>query len=271
MDAFFLPMEGGGRFCVLHTPAAERAHGGGIVYVHAFAEEMNKSRRVAALQARALAERGWVVLQIDLFGCGDSAADLGDATWERWIDDVCEAASWLRQRTSQPPALWGLRTGCLLAANAAARMDTAPDLLFWQPVLAGSGYLQQFLRLRSASGIVSQASAQSESTESLRERLAQGETIHVAGYALSPALAASLGRADLAPPAGGSRVTWREVRNSQRDLPPGSRARIQNWQSAGYRVDAAVVQGDAFWQNVEVYDCPELIASTLAATEGWRP
>ncbi len=39
-----------------------------VVHVHAFAEEMNKSRRMAAMQSRALAAAGFAVLQIDLLG-----------------------------------------------------------------------------------------------------------------------------------------------------------------------------------------------------------
>lgn len=46
---------------------------GSIVYIHPFAEEMNKSRRMAALQARALTLAGFAVLQLDLIGCGDEA------------------------------------------------------------------------------------------------------------------------------------------------------------------------------------------------------
>ncbi len=69
---------------------------GAVVYVHPFAEEMNKSRRMAALQSRALAAAGFAVLQIDLLGCGDSSGDFGDASWDEWIDDVLLAVRWLR-------------------------------------------------------------------------------------------------------------------------------------------------------------------------------
>ena len=80
-ESFFLPIDegrNGQRFCLFH-----RAHGdvtkGSILYIHPFAEEMNKSRRMAALQARALAKAGYAVLQLDLLGCGDSSGDFGDA------------------------------------------------------------------------------------------------------------------------------------------------------------------------------------------------
>jgi alpha-beta hydrolase superfamily lysophospholipase len=67
-EAFFLPAASGQRFCLFHQPDSLTAARGAVVYVHPFAEEMNKSRRMAALQAKALAAAGYAVLQIDLHG-----------------------------------------------------------------------------------------------------------------------------------------------------------------------------------------------------------
>ena len=58
----------GRRFALHHRPAGPPR--GLVVYVHPFAEEMNKSRRMAALQSRALAEAGFAVLQLDLMEIG---------------------------------------------------------------------------------------------------------------------------------------------------------------------------------------------------------
>jgi len=74
-EPFFLKTATGKRFCLYHAPASGRKCPGVFIYVHPFGDEMNKSRRMAALQARAFAESGFGVLQIDLYGCGDSAAD----------------------------------------------------------------------------------------------------------------------------------------------------------------------------------------------------
>ena len=119
-EIFFLPVGDGQRFCIYHPPqtSVER---GAVLYLHPFAEEMNKSRRMASLQSRALAEAGYGVLQIDLLGCGDSSGDFSDATWEAWRGDVVHAVAWLRQRTSAPLTLWGLRVGCLLAVECCGR------------------------------------------------------------------------------------------------------------------------------------------------------
>ena len=57
----------------LHHPARGGAVRARVLYLHPLAEEMNRSRRMAALQARALAAAGCEVLQPDLLGCGDSA------------------------------------------------------------------------------------------------------------------------------------------------------------------------------------------------------
>ena len=58
MQAFFLPCDLGQRFCIYHAARNGQARGA-IVYLHPFAEEMNKARRMAALQSRALAKAGF--------------------------------------------------------------------------------------------------------------------------------------------------------------------------------------------------------------------
>ena len=88
IEPFFLPAGNGERLCVLYRPASARALRGAIAYVHPFAEEMNKARRTAALAAHAFAQAGYAVLQLDLFGCGDSDGELKDACWQTWKDDV---------------------------------------------------------------------------------------------------------------------------------------------------------------------------------------
>ena len=46
---------------------------------------------------------------MDLFGCGDSEGDFGEADWQQWLADVVGAAAWLREQTGSAPSLWGLR------------------------------------------------------------------------------------------------------------------------------------------------------------------
>lgn len=263
MQPFFLPGEKGQRFCLYHPPKGVAR--GAVIYLHPFAEEMNKARRMAGIQARAMAEAGYAVLQIDLLGCGDSAGDFSDATWSAWQDDVVSAYRWLRKQTNAPLTLWGLRTGCLLAASSAVRLPEKVDFLFWQPVVSGKQFWQQFMRLKMAgelaSGVSKGIAAQ------LRSRLAAGLKVEIAGYMVSPELVDGLDNTALEPPAGREgRVIWLET--SLRDeatLAPVSLIQLDNWRASGFAVHADVVYGPAFWHTSEIEDAPELISATQAA------
>jgi exosortase A-associated hydrolase 2 len=270
-EPFYLPTTRGRRFCVRHAPASAAACLGAIVYVHPFAEEMNKSRRMAALQSRALADAGWTVLQLDLFGCGDSDGDFGQADWQQWHSDVMDATTWLSERTGCRPALWGLRAGCLLACEVAKDLEPAPNLLIWQPVASGRQFLQQFLRLKVASQLFGDSPSERVGTSQLYDQLVLGNTVEVAGYALSTGLAMGLDAAEVAPPTTPANVAWLEVGpHLPAELTPAAQVRIQSWRAAGHRVAAKAVPGATFWQTQEIAECPELIEATLAAVADWQ-
>lgn len=266
--AFFLQQaDGAGQRLCIHHPAQGATERGQVVYIHPFAEEMNKARRMAAMQSRALAAAGFSVLQIDLLGCGDSSGDFGDASWEAWIDDVLQARQWLRQNEAAPSPLWlwGLRTGCLLAAAAATRLDEPINFCFWQPSTNGKQVLQQFMRTRVAAEMMNGAGK--GLMDELRQQLADGYAVEIAGYALAPALAAGLEQAQLKPPhRGGGRLEWFEL--STRDdatLTPVAAQALAQWSAAGVPARSHLVQGPAFWQTTEIEDAPALIEATQAA------
>ncbi len=263
-EAFFLPVASGQRFCLLHRPDPQVGLKGEIVYIHPFAEEMNKSRRMAALQARAMAAAGYAVLQIDLQGCGDSSGDFGEASWTGWVEDVVSACAWLRQRYSSGLWLWGLRSGCLLAAEAARKIGDVDRLLFWQPVLSGRQYLQHFLRLKVAAEML--AGAGKGLMEALRAELAQGRPVEIAGYMLSPALANGLESCGLELPERPMRVEWIELNaQAEASLSPAAISRLGTWRVQGHAVRSAVVCGPAFWQTTEIAECPALLDASLEA------
>jgi len=279
-QAFFLPADPAGtgqRFCLYH-PAQCGAEGdapkGLVLYIHPFAEEMNKSRRMAALQSRALAQAGYAVLQIDLLGCGDSSGDFGDATWQSWVGDVVLGCQWLRNQNqthgdpSQTPLwLWGLRAGCLLAVEAARQIEAPCNFLFWQAPAAGKPLLQQFLRLKVAGDLLG---GQAKGVmQALRDQLASGTPVEIAGYQLAPSLASGLEQATLTPPAlrhPAQRVAWFEVSTrADASFSPISTQTIAQWQQAGFAVASHSVTGPAFWQTTEIEDAPALIAATIEA------
>ena len=259
-EAFFLPVGGAERFCVFHP--ARGVPLGSVLYLHPFAEEMNKSRRMAALQARAFAARGYSVLQIDLFGCGESSGDFGEARWTLWKDDVRAARRWLRSRAEGPVHLWGLRLGALLAADCAQERDASfASLVMWQPVSSGVQFMTQFLRLRLSSEMLSGA-AVGAGTEQLRSQLADGRALEIAGYELAPELVSAIERLDLAALAPRNIPShWFEV-NAEGRPSPALRRASQAWSAAGAEVELRAVHGEPFWSSVEISECLELIAVT---------
>lgn len=283
LDAFFLDAgagRSGARWCVHHVPAGPVR--GAFVFAHGWAEEMNKSRRMVALQARAWAARGIATLTIDLTGCGDSTGALVDATWDDWLLDLAEGVRWMEARHGVTTGLWGLRAGALLAAQAAARLGPRP-LVMWQPPAKGAPLLQQFLRLKMAGELASGGAR--GVTEGLKQALARGDAVDVAGYTVPAALARGLEAATLeaATPPPGTPVAWLEVvapstAASQAPAPtpspapsllPVSESLTARWRAAGVSLHAQAVPGPGFWQTTEIETAPALVDATLRATADW--
>jgi exosortase A-associated hydrolase 2 len=265
MEAFHLEGSQGSLFSIYHPAARVRRPRLGLVYLPPFAEEMNRARRMAALQARRLANLGVDVLVPDLFGTGDSAGDFGGARWETWRDDVGRAVAWLGERIDGQVGLWGLRLGALLAADvAAADPDRIACLVFWQPVLSGDRHLTQFLRLRVAAAM--DRGPDREATKDLRQRLLQGESLEVAGYQLAPALADSIASQQLQSHIHRlSRlpISWLEVvSGEQTALTPASQRIVGILEQQGHPLAATTVSGEPFWAAPEITLAPNLLQVT---------
>jgi exosortase A-associated hydrolase 2 len=266
-EPFFLQSAAGPRFCLFHAPAGPRR--GALVYLHPFAEEMNKSRRMAALGARALAAQGVGVLQVDLHGCGDSDGEFAQARWDGWLRDVAAARAWLEARLGCRAGLWGLRLGALLALDHAASAPQAPArVLLWQPVIHGATFLTQFLRLRLASDMLKDGGERS-GTEALRASLRAGQSLEIAGYELAPQLALAIDGLDaaaLAPlrcPA-----QWLEVVAAPgRPLPPAAARVADAWRGQGVDLRVETVEGPQFWNTQEIEEAPALLAATATICE----
>ena len=272
---FFLPAASGQRLCVWHAPPPGAVLNDVLLYVHPFGDEMHKSRRMAALQSRALAASGTAVLQIDLYGCGDSSGDFADARWEIWRADLATAHAWLASRLAVPVGLWGLRLGALLALDYAKLADNRVSrLVLWQPVVSGENYMTQFLRLKLASEMlgsgtpaadnVNTGSSAGGGTRGLRDAMRNGENLEVAGYELTPALAGAIDAVNamtLAPLE--QSVEWFEVvPAADRPLPPGSQRVADDWRRAGVQVRTWRLAGPSFWSAQEIVECAPLLTRT---------
>ena len=258
---FFLETDSGRRLFTYHP--SKPACKGTVLYVHPFAEEMNKSRRMAAMQARSLKDAGYSVLQIDLYGCGDSEGDFRDARWEIWKSDLRMGLDWLKAQHDLPVTLWGLRLGALLALDFASDENFSLEkMVLWQPVHSGEAHLAQFLRLRLANAMI--AGKEKVGLQDLKRELASNGTLEIAGYELPHELAESIGRLkleELGKP--GIPHHWLETMpDTSAALPPASSRIVGAWERRGIAVEVHKVQGDPYWSTQEITDCPDLIAQT---------
>ena len=265
MHALFINGQAGRLFAV-YWPAAQ-ATGKALLHVPAFAEEMNCARHAVAVQAQAFAEQGWSVLVVDVFGSGDSAGEFEAARWQTWRDDIVSAYQWLQQQGADNIALWGLRGGALLALDLIhhQQLPVSP-LLLWQPVLSGRQWLQQWLRLRVTSGRFNGTAT--ETVAGLLQRLDEGETLEIAGYALSPALSAALLRLDAVqqlPPPSCAVAVVSLVSHANMPLPATYADYLQRLPLGSQHT---TVIGDAFWAGPAPINAA-LMAASLQQVAAW--
>jgi exosortase A-associated hydrolase 2 len=208
-----------------------------------------------------------------LFGCGDSSGELRDARLDVWTRDVQEAAAWLHGQGIGPIWLWGLRLGALLAAHSADALQPRPErLVLWQPVLNGQTHLTQFLRIGVAADMFG-PNRGSGGSRGLRERLASGETLEVAGYDVRPELAQAIDALRLVDARmDGMQVHWFEVASdSSTGLAPASARTVAACRDRGTEVHCHAVPGDPFWATVEITECDGLIQQTTRVADDRCP
>lgn len=259
-SASFDPVADGVRFTLRYDPPAGVQRRGTVILAPAFAEEMNRCRRMTALCSRRLAQAGWRVIVRDLRGCGDSSGEFGEAAWEDWIEDLERLL--VEVPRSEPLWLWGVRAGALLLPRLLAERPDA-NVLLWQPAMAGRTALTQFLRVKVAAAAI--GGKERVDAKGLRATLQAGQPIEIAGYAISPPLATGMDGAvfDL-PTAFTGRLVWLEVAAiAPASLAPAGTEIRSRWLAQHVRCDAEAVAGEAFWQTQEVSECAALIDATL--------
>ncbi|RJG27627.1 hydrolase 2, exosortase A system-associated [Massilia cavernae] len=270
VEAFFFDADPGTRFSLYHAPAPRRPELGAILYVHPFAEELNRSRRMASLQARQFAAMGYAVLQIDLFGCGDSCGDFSAARWDIWRRDLAAALDWLQQRSAGPVQLWGLRLGGLLALDFAC--STPVDgIILWQPFLHGRTCINQFLRQRLTE--TEGDSTAPRSTAVLRANLAAHGSIEVAGYSLARELAQAIDACDAAAmPVPPCPIHWFASGGPAPARQAAGVARLaQRWAERDAILHYHPLDGPPFWGPAAGTECQALLAATATVFGAGQP
>jgi len=268
MQALFIDGSASNLFAIYWPPSGGMVSKA-ILHIPAFAEEMNKSRRMVALQARTFAEQGYAVLVLDLFGTGESEGDFGEATWQIWLQNIDTAIDWLKQQGAQMIDLWGLRIGALLAMDFASRSQHPIErLIVWQPVVNGDVFITQFLRLRIAAAVMDRNAPQ-ERTSELKQQLSNGKTIEVAGYLLNPDLIKPmlvLRANDLDLSSVKDLMLFEIVPSEDKGVSPANAKFIETLHSKNQVATIKTVVGSPFWSTQEIVEVPLLLTGIVEST-----
>jgi len=263
INPFFIEGASGKNFALELLPSEKINITKAVLYFPPFAEEMNKTRRMAALQARALASQGIQVIQLDPFGTGDSEGDFSEADWEIWSTDMQKAVNKLEENNIENIIFWGCRLGILLALYTASKIKKNIDFVFWQPVVKGEIFMTQFMRLKLASDMMN--SNKKLTIKDLRSILESGTNIEVAGYSLSPALVDAVDRMEFSQllPASNTTINWFEI-TPDLNMPqsPANKKIIDMCKESGIKMSISRIEGEAFWTTPEISEVPELIEQT---------
>jgi len=268
-EAFFLDGSAGRLFCVFR-PGRPRSLPEGapatvVLVLPAFAEEMNKTRRMLSLFAQQAQAAGIATLIPDLYGTGDSEGDFGEAALEQWADDLRRAAQWLEARSTASVSVLAVRCGALLA-NLLPAGRPGGSLVLWQPITSGRVYANQFLRLRFAGELLA-GGGQADSA-ALRQEMEREGRLEVAGYEVSADLLRGLESLELKQldPDRYSTIRAFEVGTLQPPaVSPALERVLEGWRRDGRDVAGAMVSGDPFWGTTEIATVPELVSATVDA------
>lgn len=261
-NPFFIKSDAGNLF-VIHYQPADAGNDIGIVYFPPFAEEMNKCRHLASIQARNFAKLGCQVVMLDLYGTGDSEGDFSDGCWEYWQENLESSIELLKSKGCKKFVFWGTRVGAILALDVLPKYrDEVLYLLFWQPVLKGEVALTQFLRLKIATEILSGKQA---STKVLKDKLNQGEIVEVAGYGLNSDIANGLQNRslrNLVKPDSPPIHILEMVADSDKSISVATRKLSESIAARGVEISINKVVGEQFWITPEISIVDSLLIQT---------
>ncbi len=267
LTPLFLDSGPGRIFCTAIRPETPRADAPILLFLPPFAEEMNKSRHVMARLGHRLAGAGVTTLLPDLHGTGDSDGDFADADWDVWRANVVDCVEWATANGYKRLFLGGVRLGASLAVAVADDLPESPSaLLLWQPLASGQAAMRQFLRVRAAATLA--AGQDRETVATLRQRLAAGQSVEIAGYTLSSTLFRAVDALDLAqqPPPDALPVHWFEVAlGANGEVLPAARELAAAWTANGCPVEPVAIGGEPFWAAQDRVDAPDLVEASIAA------
>jgi alpha-beta hydrolase superfamily lysophospholipase len=141
-------------FAWVHVPDDGRARGA-VVLCPPLARELTSVQDTYRLMAERLAAAGLLAVRFDYEGTGDSSGDDGDPRRvESWLESIAHAVELARACGAERVSLVGMRVGALLAAVAAAGLESIDAVVLWDPSPSGRGWVREQAALQRLRGDV---------------------------------------------------------------------------------------------------------------------
>jgi uncharacterized protein len=152
VNPFFFGDTGSALYGVHHPPRGSTQRSSGIVLCYPFAQEYMRAHRAFRQLSLLLSGEGFHTLRFDYSGTGDSSGDPLELSLENWDRDLGVAIEELMD-TAAVESIWvvGLRIGGALALRAASRPEVR-GVVLWDPIITGSGQLEEAATERGANG-----------------------------------------------------------------------------------------------------------------------
>jgi exosortase A-associated hydrolase 2 len=268
-EFFFIDTNWGKLFCALRHNDPSVKNRGKILFIHPFGDEMNKARKMVAIQSSELTKLGYSVMQVDLYGCGDSSGEFKDANWEIWVKNVRSAVNFLENLNSHKIFFWGLRLGALLVLDYITRQKQKSNkIILWQPTLIGLKYINQQLRMNTYD-----KKSQPKSILKSSMEMEKGEYAKIGGYSINHELYNSIVKLNIenfVKPEKIKRIEWFEISPVlENQLTFASGTIVKLIEDKRIKINARTLNGPPFWATTEISVVEKLVKLTNLSVKEW--
>jgi pimeloyl-ACP methyl ester carboxylesterase len=240
-----------------------------LVFCHSIGIEHMVTQRMEVLGAMAATKLGFAAFRYNSRGHGDSAGDPRDVTFGDLVDDACAAADYARELSGARRIIWvGVRFGCLVAAEAILRRDTAA-LALWEPLHRGDDYFRAAIRSLLFSQ-VADGKRPGVTADYLLKQLESGGVLPIVGTYLYHALYRSARQTELARSLkdwGGDTMIAQVQHGTA--LSAGNERLCAQIQQLGGKVTVALISQEPAWSMLPLSRPQWTNESLLAATKEW--
>jgi exosortase A-associated hydrolase 2 len=248
---FFFQGNGYRLFGVFHEASGPKKIEG-FVLCAPFAEEKLWTHRVFVNFARLLAEKGYPVLRFDYMGHGDSEGDFEECSVKTMVSDIgCAVKALLDKVTNlQYIGILGLRFGATLALLAASSGNDFSRLILWEPIIDGSVYMREMLRINLATQTSVYKTIRYNS-EALVHMMKEGKTVNVDGYEMALPLYEQISAIDLVnrPVSFTGKTLLVKIARKQGEIDQA----VKNMQDSLGKCESVLAIEEPFWKEIKLY------------------